>query len=96
MLLSGAMTLISLCSFYIIVADSPTPQVWMDAGLSGKNTRRYISTQKLMQDMDSETDDALPGLHALTGSDYTAAFMGKGKVRSFKLLIKKYHDTESL
>ena len=65
-----------------------TPQVWMDAGLSGKNTRRYISTQTLMQDMDSETTDALPGIHALTGSDYTSAFMGKGKVRSFNLLIK--------
>ena len=48
-----------------------------------------------MQDMDSETADALPGIHALTGSDYTSAFMGKGKVRPFKLLIK-HHDTESL
>ena len=65
-----------------------TPQVWMDAGLSGKNTRRYISTRQLMQDMDSETADALPGIHARIGSDYTAAFMGKGKVRLFNLLIK--------
>ena len=40
-----------------------------------------------MQDMDSETADALPGIHALTGPDYTAAFMGNGKVRPFKLLI---------
>ena len=48
-----------------------------------------------MQDMDSETAGALPGIHALTGSDYTAAFMGKGNVRPFKLLIK-HHDTESL
>ena len=53
----------------------------MDAGLGGKNTRRYISTRQLMQYMDSETADALPGLHALTGSDYTAAFVGKGKVK---------------
>ena len=38
-----------------------------------------------MQDMDSETADALPGIHALTGFDYTAAFIvGKGKVRPFK------------
>ena len=64
-----------------------TRQVWMDAGLSGKNTRRYIGTRQLMQDMDSETVDALPGIHALTGSDYTAAFMGKGKIRPFKLMI---------
>ena len=48
-----------------------------------------------MQDMDSETADALPGIHAPTGSDYTAAFMGKGKIWPFKLLIK-HHDTESL
>ena len=88
------MTLISECSFYIIVADSPR-LVWMDAGLSGKTTWRYISTLQLMQDMDSETAGALPWIHALTGSDYTAAFMGKGNVRPFKLLIK-HHDTESL
>ena len=43
-----------------------------------------------MQDMDSETADALPGIHALTGSDYTAAFMGKGKLRSFNFVIKHY------
>ena len=41
-----------------------------------------------MQDMDSETADVLPKIYDLTGSDYTAAFMGKGKVRLFKLLIK--------
>ena len=81
--------MISLCTFYIIVADSPRllKYGWM-LDLVVKTRRRYISTQKLMQDMDSETADALPGIHALTGSDYTSAFMGKGKVRSFNILIK--------
>ena len=35
---------------------------------------------------------ALIGLHALTGSDYTAAFHGKGKVRPMKLLLETEED----
>ena len=65
-----------------------TPKVWMDAGLTGKNMRRFIKIHELLQNIAPETIDALPGLHALTGSDYTAAFMNKGKVRPFKLMCK--------
>ena len=32
--------------------------------------------------------DALPGFHAFTGSDYTSAFVRKGKVRPFAFLKK--------
>ena len=32
--------------------------------------------------------DALPGFHAFTGSDYTSAFVRKGKVRPFAFLEK--------
>ena len=31
---------------------------------------------------------ALPGFHAFTGSDYTASFTRKGKVRPFDVMIK--------
>lgn len=31
---------------------------------------------------------ALPGFHAFTGCDYTAAFFRKGKIRPFKMLQK--------
>lgn len=68
----------------------------MDAGLTGKNTRRYISIHQLLEHIKPETVDALPGLHALTGSDYTAAFMDKGKVKPFKLMCKSTHHAESL
>ena len=30
--------------------------------------------------------DALPGFHAFTGSDYTAAFNNKGKIKPFKIM----------
>ncbi len=51
-----------------------TPRVWMDAVLSGNNTRCYINITHLLLNMEPVLLDALPGLHAFTGSDFTALY----------------------
>ena len=61
----------------------------MDAGLSGNNTRRYINVTQLTENMESTFVNALPGFHAFSGSDYTASFMNKGKVKPLDLLQKQ-------
>ena len=73
---------------YHISQMSHKPLVWMDVGLSANNTRRYINISQLADHMDKEVIQALPALHAYTGSDYTASFMNKGKIRPFDLMKK--------
>jgi len=58
----------------------------MDVGLSSSNTRRYINISLLASTLVHGVVDSLPGFHAFTGSDVTAAFMNKGKIRPFELL----------
>ena len=57
-------------------------------GLSSSNTRRYIHVSKLATTLDANVLKTLPGYHAFTGSDFTAAFMNKGKVRPFDIMYK--------
>ena len=62
----------------------------MDAGSSANNTRPYVGVSSL--GMCAELKDSIrsiPGLHALTGIDYTCAFSRKGKVRPFQVMTKK-------
>ena len=54
--------------------------VWMDFGHSSDNTRRYVYITDLAKHIGPVLCKALPGYHALTGCDYTAAFLRKGKV----------------
>ena len=68
----------------------------MDAGLRGKNNHVYISIHQLRSRLKPEFVDVLPGFHALMGTDYTASFMGKGKVRLLKLISKSVQYTETL
>ena len=63
----------------------------MDVGLSSNNTRRYINISQLVGYLDVAVIDALPALHAFTGSDYSASFMHKEKLRPLDLVIK--HST---
>ena len=60
----------------------------MDTGLSSNNTRRYFNISQLVGHLDRNTTNALPALHAFTGSDYTAAFMSKGKLKALQLIMK--------
>lgn len=64
--------------------------VWLDVGLSNKNTRRYIDVTALAEKLGPDLCSALPGFHHFTGADYTAAFYGKGKVRPLALMEKKF------
>jgi hypothetical protein len=72
-----------------------TSEVWMDVGLSTNNTRRYISISTLVSHLDQSVIDALPALHAFTGSDYTASFMNKGKIRALQLMMKERSFTDA-
>ena len=57
--------------------------VFMDTGYDHNNTRKYIDLNSLSMAL-GPMCDALPGVHAFSGSDYTCAFMGKGKVAIYR------------
>ena len=50
-------------------------RIWMDAGISSNNTRRYIDINNIADTLGTELCDALPAFHAFTGCDYTASFL---------------------
>jgi len=62
--------------------------LWMDVGTAAKNNRRFIDISAISVSLGKELCAALPGFHAFTGSDYTSAFVRKGKVRPFARLEK--------
>ena len=62
--------------------------IWMDVGTSGKNNRRFINISSIASSLGNEMCAALPAFHSFTGSDYTSAFVRKGKIRSFLNLQK--------
>jgi hypothetical protein len=64
-------------------ANHFTVKIWMDVGYNKDNTRRYIHVSKLLEAMEGMSL-ALPALHAFSGSDYTASFFRKGKVKVYK------------
>ena len=64
--------------------------VWLDVGHNNKNNRRYIDVSDLAQHVGPQLCAALPGFHAFTGSDYTASFCRKGKVRPLAIMEKKF------
>ena len=69
-------------------------KLWMDTGICSKNTRRNINITELAEILTLELCLAKPTLHAFTGSDYTAAFLRKGKSKPLKLMEsnKKYKE----
>ena len=62
--------------------------LWLDVGINSNNTRRYINITELDKNLGSDMCKALPGLHAFTGCDYTAALMRKGKVCMLAMVEK--------
>ena len=62
--------------------------VWLEVGLYAKNSLRYIDVRKLFNKLGKDLCRALPAFHVFTGSDYTAAFSRKGKIRPLKTLEK--------
>ena len=55
---------------------------------NSNNSRRYINISQFVQHLDKNILGALPGFHAFTGSDYTASFMNKEKIRPFAIMKK--------
>ena len=66
----------------------PNLVVWMEMGLYTKNTLRYINITKLYEKLGGTLCKALPGFHALTGSDSTPVASGRGKLGPYKKLEK--------
>ena len=57
--------------------------------LTGTKDRRcFVHLSRLAHALGTEICTSLPGYHAFTGCDTTSAFYGKGKKRSFEILIK--------
>ena len=62
--------------------------LWLEFGLYAKNSLRYIDVRKLLNKPGRDLCRALPAFHVFTGSEFTAAFLRKGKIRSLKTLEK--------
>jgi len=73
---------------------APTVKIWMECGVLCNNTLRYINVNQLHTKLGQKLCSALPGYHAFTGCDYTAAFNRKGKVQPLKVL-QKYQDIQN-
>ena len=73
---------------YHLGTDNIKANVWMDAGMDSSNTRRFIDMTSLATLLGKSLCSALPGLHSFMGSDYTSAFLRKGKVCPLQLMEK--------
>ena len=62
--------------------------VWMDVGTVSKKNRRFINITEIQKSLGPGVCRSLPAFHAFTGSDYTSAFVKKGKVRPFVKYLK--------
>ena len=62
-------------------------RLWVDAGLNSNNTRRFIDINSLAEELGPKVSEALLGLHAFTGTDYTASFMNKGMATPYDIMV---------
>ena len=87
-----------LLLYHVMCLKSSTvePQVWMDVGHSSNNTRHYINICDILALLDKSVIQALPGIHAMTGCDFTASFLGKGKDKPFNLMLKNNSHVEAM
>ena len=60
--------------------------MWYDYGTDSNNSREYLDVTKLHKSVDYV--DALPGIYAFTGNDYTPASYRKGKIKPITLKCK--------
>lgn len=61
-------------------------EIWMTT--KNHNVPGYVNCTELGKKLGSSLCQALPGFHAFTGSDYTAAFVRKGKIKAYNLLTQ--------
>lgn len=83
---SGTQTQMYQSLQYDALTSETTCTVWMDAVLSSDNSRKSINIAQLAE-LPQPITVVLPGIHAFTGCDYTASFMGKDKTRPFQLMV---------
>ena len=83
---SGIDVLVIALGFLEYIPESIN--LWLEFGLYAKNSLRYIDVRKLLNKLGRDLCRALSAFHVLTGSEYTAAFLRKGKIRSLKTLEK--------
>ena len=62
--------------------------LWLEVGLCAKNSLRFIDIRRLFIKLGKDLCRALPAFHVFTGTDYTATFSRKGKIRPLKTLEK--------
>ena len=62
--------------------------LWLEVGQFTNNTLEYIRVNQLYDTLGESVCSALPAFHIFTGSDYTAAFSGRGKLVPSKKLFK--------
>ena len=60
-----------------------TATLWMDTGSNTRNSRRYINLSAIGEVLGPLLCQSLPAFHAFKGTDYTSAFVKKGKKRPF-------------
>ena len=80
--------IIALGSFSSLCTVENDKKIWMETGLSTKNTLRYTNINQIHNCLGEKLCMSLSAFHAFTGCDYTAAFNRKGKVRPLRLLEK--------
>lgn len=68
--------------------DFPTLKIWMAGTIKRKEDQECVDCNTLAETLGPLLCSALPGFHAFTGCDYTAAFYRKGKTRPFNILEK--------
>ena len=63
-------------------------QIWLEVGLTGNNTHRFIDITQLAHQHGDKVCKALSAFHAFTGCDFTASFCRREKIRPFKIMEK--------
>lgn len=69
--------------------QNPDDEVWMELGVANK--RRFINVSGMRTYFGDRFCNALPALHALSGSDFTPSFFKRGK----KAFVDRVYKNES-
>ena len=60
--------------------------MWYDSGIDSNKWHECLDVTKLHKSIDYV--DALPGIYAFTGNDFTPTFYRKGKIKTIMLICK--------
>ena len=74
----------------------PRVHVWLEVGVHGNNSQRFIEIDAIYHVLGNGVCRSLLAYHALTGCDYTASFIRRGKVKPLKILERNIDFQEAL